>query len=109
MLVGHGQGHILPNPQRWDQVIALKNKADAPGAKLGQLFLALFPHRLPIQQIGAPGGNVQASQNIHHGGFPGTGGADDRHKLPSVNGEGNSVQGVDLVLLTLIVYFVNVF
>ena len=108
LLVQHGQGHILPHTEGWDQVIALKDECDLPGADQLQLPAAAAADRCAVQVVLPGGGHIQAAQNIHHGGLAGAGGADDGHKLPLLNFQRHSVQGIDLVFLAFAVDFIDI-
>ena len=46
-----GQRHILPDVQGRDEVIALENERNLPGADLGQLPLGALPDRGAVQEI----------------------------------------------------------
>ena len=55
-------------------------------------FLSIWPTSLPVQQVGAGGGHVQAADDVHAGGLAGAGLAHDGHELPLLDLEGDVVR-----------------
>ena len=60
------------------------------------------------QMIGAAGGNIQTSDDVHGGGFAGPGLSHNSYKLTLVDGEAHAVQSVN-VLVAHMVDLVDVF
>ena len=58
--------------------------------------------------IGAAGGHIQTADDVHGGGFTGTGLSHNGYKLTLVDGEAHAVQSVN-VLVAHVVDLVDVF
>ena len=93
--VQQGQFHIFQDCQLGNEVILLEHEA--------KHFVANF--RLPVvihgghvhtaQAVGAGGGHIQTTDDVHGSGFAGAGLSHDGYELTPVNGQADAVQGVD--------------
>src|SRR5690554_1847276 len=72
--------HVLGGGGRGDQVIALKDEAEGAAAQAGQLVAVEPGDVLPLEQIAAGGGLVEAAEQVHQGGFAGAGGTHDGNR-----------------------------
>ena len=102
-LVNQGQLHVLQHRQGLNQVVLLEDEADLLVADAAELRVRQLPDVGAVQEVVPPCGDVQAAQDVHHGGLAGAGLAHDGHEFPPLYGEGNPVQGPDLAFKTLAV------
>ena len=75
---------------------------------MGQLLVGQSSHVGPLQVVFSVGRDIQTAQHIHQRGLAGARLTHNGHKLPLVDLEGYPVQGPDLALLALVVYFIEV-
>ena len=106
--VQQGQLHVFQHGQLGDQVVLLE---DEPQHFVPDLRLLVIIHGGYVhapQMVGTAGGNIQTADDVHGGGFAGTGLAHNGYKLPLVDGKAHAVQGVN-VLVAHVVDLVDVF
>ena len=108
-LIDQGQLHVFPGVEGGDQVKPLKDEADLLVAHVGQLPVGQLGHIHPIQMIVPVGGDIQAAEDVHQGGFAGAGRPDDGHELAPVDAQGDPVQGPHLALFPLVIDLEEVF
>ncbi len=77
------------------QVEGLEDETDFPVADLRQLVVIHLAHVRAVEFIQARSGRVQAAQQIHQGGFAGTGRPHDGHILAALHFNRNIAQRVD--------------
>ena len=91
------QQHILQAGEIIHQGKILHHHTDLLVPDLGILLFRQVLYQSIINFILAGFIAVNAGKNMQQGGLPGTGFADDRHHLPILNGQGDSLQGLKLV------------
>ena len=64
-----------------DCIELLKNEANFLVSDFGQFIFCIGLDGQTVQQIASGVGNVQTTDDIHHGGFAGTGGTNDADKF----------------------------
>ena len=106
--VDEGQLHILLHGEGLDEVILLEDEADLLVADAGELAVGEVLDVRAVQKVGAPGGDVQAAQDVHEGGLAAAGLAHHGHELPVVDGQRDAVQRADLALQALAVDLVDI-
>ena len=90
-LVDQREDHILQGVQFLDEVVPLEDEPDLLVADMGQLPVGQSGDIHPVQPVVPVGGDIQAAQHIHQGGFARAGLAHDGHELAPVNGQGDPV------------------
>ncbi len=77
------------------QVEGLKDETDFAIADFGQLVVIQFADVGAVQFVSARSAGVQAAEQVHQGGFAGTGRPHDGHVFAALDLQGNIAQGVD--------------
>ncbi len=80
----------------------MKDKTDVLVADLRQLAVVLVAHVMALQVVRPGGGTIQATKNVHQGGFAGAGRAHDGHEFPGGELQAHPPQGMDLDLAHLV-------
>src|SRR5262249_10989528 len=80
------------------EIKSLEYESDLPVADGGQLLLRKESHVLAFEQILAARWPVEAPDQIHEGGLPGTGGPHDGHEFAGLDGKRKAAQSVNLHL-----------
>ena len=93
-----GQLHVFQRRQVLHQVVELEHEAHVKPPVLGEPPGIVSGDLLAVQQNGARGAAVHASQHIQNGGLASAGGAHDDAELPLLDGKGNAVGGVNFLL-----------
>ena len=106
--VQQGQLHVFQHGQFGDQVVLLEDKPQHFVPDLRLLIVVHGGYVHAPQMVGTAGGNIQTADDVHGGGFAGTGLAHNGYKLPLVDGEAHAVQSVN-VLVAHMVDLVDVF
>ena len=91
--------HVAESRGPGQQIVALEHEADLPVADSRQLGLAEARDQAAVEPVLAPGGGVQASDQVHQGRLAGAGGAGDGHELIALDGDVDAAKRVhDLAL-----------
>ena len=106
--VDEGQLHVLLDGEGLDEIILLEDEADLLVADAGELAVGEVLDVRAVQKVGAPGGDIQAAQDVHEGGLAAAGLAHHGHELPVVDGQRDAIQRADLALQALAVDLVDI-
>ena len=79
--IHRGQRHVVARIDGAEQIVALKNKAEALAPKPGQLIGAHGGSFRALHPVRAGRGGVEAAEDIHQRGFARAGLADNGHKI----------------------------
>ena len=84
---GHGDGDVIQNAEVGDEVEALEDEADAVPAVVVQFLFAVLVDVLSVEADLSQIVSVQASQEVHEGGFPAAAFSQDGDELSSLEVE----------------------
>ena len=83
--VHQGQLHVFLRRHAGQKLKLLKDKADLPRADARQFLFAQRADQLPIQDVFARSGRIQAADQVHQRGFAAARGAQDGKELARLN------------------------
>src|SRR5205814_939928 len=86
------------------QVKSLKDEANFAVANGGQLFFGQTRGLDSFQQVTTAGRFVEASQNVHEGGFAAPAGAHDGHELTAFNSQADPTQSVHASFAQVVIF-----
>lgn len=87
--------HVFQGASSRQQVKRLKNKADFPVSHAGLLVYSQTRDILTIEEIASHAGLIKQSENVHHRGLAGSGGANYCNEVTSFDPESDVDQGMD--------------
>jgi hypothetical protein len=93
--VDEGEFHITEGGGTRKEVERLEDKADFVVANPRELVVVHVAHVGSIEFIGAGGGGVEASDDIHEGGLAGTGRSHDGDVFTRLDVRGDFAKGMD--------------
>ena len=75
--VHHGEFDVGECGETWEEIVGLEYEADFSAADVGEAVVGHCLDCLAVDVVGAFAGYVEASDDVHEGGFAGTGDAHD--------------------------------
>jgi len=85
-----------------EQVEGLEDEADLLVADAGELVIVERGDVVAVEPVAAAGGRVEASDEVHQGGFAGAGGAHDGDVLVVADAQVDAAERVDLLVAHLV-------
>jgi hypothetical protein len=93
--VDERQLHVLQSGRAGDEVVALEDEPDPAVADHRQLVVLEIANVDAVQQVAAPGRDIEAAEDVHQGRLAAAGGAHDRDEVALADAEGDAAEGVD--------------
>jgi len=100
--IDQGQFHILQGRGAVEQIKPLEHKAQIIAAEKGPLIPGKISHLYPFEQVASGCGDIEASQNVHAGGFSRAAGPHDRREITPVDSKIHISKGVNRCLAAAI-------
>ncbi len=93
--VDRRQHDVFEGAERGEQVELLEDEAEFLVADFGEVGFGNLRHVDAVKGVVADRWAIEATDDVHGGGFAGAGGADDRAVFAWSNREGNIIEGAD--------------